>query len=142
MSQKKCLVALVVLSIGALSVSRATAHPGSGLAVDERGRVYFTDTKEGLQRVDEGGRLTLVKAGGLHWMTMDRKGRFAESPEVFGTFTRLTSKGAKPTLIACWESPCAIGKDGNLYYAKGNGLTIVRRTFSGQESVLVDKDKF
>jgi len=35
-----------------------------------------------------------------------------------------------------------VGKDGNLYYAKMHGLTIVRRTPGGEESVLVSRERF
>jgi hypothetical protein len=139
---KTFVIAVAVLTLWTLSVGRAAAHPASGIAVDERGRVYFMDTGEGLWRMDKGGQLTLVKKGGLHWTTMDRAGTFAESPDEFGPFARLTPKGEKPTLIGCTEFPCAIGEDGNLYYAKMHSLTIMRRTPAGEESVLVEKDKF
>jgi sugar lactone lactonase YvrE len=141
MLSKTFLVPIALLTLCNLFAGWAAAHPASGIAVDERGRVYFQDTREGLWRADEGGKLTLVKKGGIHWMTVDRDGRFADSPDEFGLFTRLTPKGEKPTLIGCAECPCAIGKDGNLYYAKMNGLTIARRSPSGKESVLVETDK-
>jgi hypothetical protein len=139
---KRRLVLVAAFIISTMPVGRATAHPGSGIAVDDRGRVYFADTREGLWRVEEGARLTLVKKGGLHWMTMDRHGAFARSPEELGPCTRLTPKGEKPTLIGCFEGPCAMGNDGNLYYAKAHGLTIARRSPAGEESVLVEKEKF
>jgi sugar lactone lactonase YvrE len=142
MLPKTFVVTFAVLNLWTLSVGWAAAHPGSGITVDERGRVYFADTREGLWRADERGRLTLVKKGGLHWMTMDRQGTFAESPDEFGPFTRLTPKGETPMLIGCPEFPCAIGMGGDLYYAKMHGLTIMRRSPTGEESVLVEKDKF
>jgi hypothetical protein len=133
---------LTVFALLTLWMERAPAHPGSGIAVDERGRVYFADTREGLWRVDAGGRLTLMKKGGLHWMTMDRRGTFANSADEFGPFTRLTPQREKPVLIGCPEFPCAMGKDGNLFYASMHDLTIIRRSPSGEESVLVEKDRF
>ena len=40
----------------------ARAHPGTGIAVDRQGRVYFTDLKR-IWRRDPGGRLTAVVEG-------------------------------------------------------------------------------
>lgn len=142
MFPKAFALAVAVFAHWTLAVNRTAAHPGSGIAVDDRGQIYFADTREGLWRVDQNKRLTLVKSGGLHWMTMDRHGTFAESPDEFGAFARLTPRGQKTTLIGCPEFPCAMGKDGNLYYAKMHGLTIMRRSPSGEKSVLVEKDKF
>jgi hypothetical protein len=119
----------------------AVAHPGSGIVVDAKGRVYFTDTRDGIRRLDGEGKTTLVSREGLHWMTIDLDGRFADGPERVGPFGRRTPKGVKPALIAC-GSPCAMGRDGNLYCAKDHTLTIVRTRPDGHESVLVKKEQF
>lgn len=128
------MAALFVLFRGS-----AIAHPASGIAVDARGRVFFADTGRGVWRIDPGGKLTLVSASAMHWMTIDRAGAFADAPERFG---RLTPPGEKPTLIFCSDFPCVIGPDGNLYYAKMHGLTILRRTPAGDESVLASRERF
>ena len=140
--QKRLALKVLVISV-ALSTDRAGAHPGSGIVVDGAGRVYFTDTGKGVWRVEEGGKLTLISRSAMHWMTIDREGKFADSPEEFGQwFGRVTPKGQKPTLISCSDFPCVMGKDGNLYFAKMHGLTIMRRTPDGRESVLVSREKF
>src|SRR5687767_15145917 len=78
------------------------AHPGSGIAVDAQGRVSFTDTGRGIWRVDGEGKLTLISKSAMHWMAIDPKGYFADSPDEFGEwFGRLTPRGEKPTLISC-----------------------------------------
>lgn len=133
---------VVGLFVAILGTAYAAAHPASGIAVDDRGRVFFADTREGLWRVDAGGAMALVKRGGLHWMTLDRAGAFAEAPDEFNPFRRSTPRGEKPAVIECGGFPCALGKDGNLYYPRENGLTIVRYTPRGQQSVLVSKEQF
>src|SRR5688572_24292547 len=134
---------LLVITVCTSSASRAVAHPGSGIVVDENGRVYFTDTGRGVWRVEGDGKLTLISKSAMHWMTIDREGKFADAPEEFGEwFGRLTPKGEKPTLISCSDFPCVVGKDGNLYSAYMHSLKIMRRTPDGRESILVSPEKF
>jgi hypothetical protein len=73
---------------------------------------------------------------------LDRTGAFAEAPDEFNPFRRSTPRGQKPAVIECGGSPCTIGKDGNLYFPRENGLTIVRYTPRGEQSVLVSKEQF
>jgi sugar lactone lactonase YvrE len=125
------------------SCSDTFAHPASGIAVDERGFVYFVDSLRGVWREGEGGKLQLINESAMHWMAIDREGRFANAPAEFGEwFGRLTPKGGKPTLISCSDSPCVVGKDGNLYFAHMHSLNIKRRTPGGLESLLVAAEKF
>ena len=142
MLRDRLVVTAASLTLWTVLSRPAAAHPASGIAVDHSGRVYFADTREGLWRVERGGRLTMVKGGGLHWMSMDRAGALAESPEQFGPFIRLTPRGQKPAVIGSFDSPCAAGKDGNVYYPKDNSLTIVRCSPRGEQSVLVSKEQF
>ena len=103
----------------------------------------FTDTGRGVWRIDSPGKLTLVSESAMHWMAIDRGGKFSQAPESFGEwFGRLTPRGQSPTLLSCSDFPCVVGTDGNLYFAKMHGLTIVRRTPAGAESVLVSREKF
>lgn len=142
-ARKEQVVKVLVLVAAMCGVGgAATAHPGSGIVVDERGRVYFTDTGRGVWRVDAGGKLTLVSTSAMHWMAIDRVGKFADAPEAFGEwFGRLTPKGEKPALISCSDFPCVFGKDGNLYFARMHGEAVVRRTPEGEETVLVTREK-
>jgi hypothetical protein len=113
------------------------AHPGSGIAVDRDGVVYFTDSLLGVCKVDKAGRVHLVGGSAFHWMTMDEHGAFADAPDSFGEwFERSTPRRSMPTLVTCSDFPCAVGSDGNLYYAKNHQFTITRRTPAGRESVL------
>jgi sugar lactone lactonase YvrE len=123
----------------AVLASSASAHPGSGIAVDGEGQVYFTDTGHAVWKIDATGRLTDFSGSRFHWLALDSEGRFAESDRSFGEwFERVTPKGAKPCIVQCSDFPCTFGRDGNLYYAdtrEGRGR-IIRRTPQGRESVL------
>ena len=140
----RTLTVVILTCACALSMpERAPAHPGSGITVDDKGRVCFTDTGKGIWRIERGGKLTLLSGSAMHWMTIDRAGAFARAPEEFGEwFGRLTPVGEKPALISCSDFPCVMGTDGNLYFAFMHGLTIKRRTPEGRESVLASPEKF
>src|SRR5688500_14747380 len=126
-----------------LAPLQAGAHPPSAIAVDEGGRVFFTDAQEGVFRIDDGGAVTRINPSAMHWMALDPSGSFAQAPDAFGEwFGRVTTKGERPTIISCSDFPCAIGPDGNLYFARMHSLTIMRRTPNGEESVLVDANDF
>src|SRR5688572_14094071 len=94
------VIILLVINFTLLTF-RVSAHPGSGIAVDEQGQIYFTDTGEGVWKVDTKGALTLFSKSALHWMGYDEEGRFAHAPEKFGFFERITPTGAKPALLLC-----------------------------------------
>jgi hypothetical protein len=140
MPPRTLLGAILVFWSCALSVR---AHPPSAIAVDADGKVYFAHGNDGVFRIDEGGKLTPVSRLAMHWMAIDLAGKFADAPDEFGEwFGRLTRKGQRPTLISCSEFPCAVGKDGNLYFARMHSLTIMRRAPDGKESELASREKF
>src|SRR5688500_14611010 len=92
-----------------LVANQILAHPPSGIVVDEKGRVFFQDGKEGLWRVEDNGKLTLVNKVAWHWLAADVDGKFAQADDEFGEwFSRLTPKREKPALIACSDFPCVI----------------------------------
>jgi hypothetical protein len=113
------------------------AHPGSGIAVDRDGIVYFTDTLVGVCKVDEAGKVHLVGGSAFHWMAIDDRGAFADAADSFGEwFERATPRRSTPTVVTCSDFPCTVGSDGNLYYAKNHQFTVIRRTSAGREAVL------
>ncbi|HEX8068653.1 MAG TPA: SMP-30/gluconolactonase/LRE family protein [Pyrinomonadaceae bacterium] len=123
----------------------AVAHPGSGIVVDKEGRVFFTDTGQGVWQIDGQGKLTYLPASLFHWMTIDEAGYFAASQKNFGGwFERVTPQGSKPALIMSSDFPLTINRDGNLYYAdtRPRSARIVRRTPDGKESVLAADEAF
>src|SRR6185503_1825840 len=113
-----------------LSGMSASAHPGSGIVIDKYGQVYFTDTGQGVWKIDKQGKLTAIPASLFHWMTIDEDGSYAESPKRFGEwFERVTPEGSKPVLIMSSDFPLTINKDGYIYYAdtRPSSAGIVRR---------------
>src|SRR5688572_1851423 len=90
------LTAVVSLSVA----SFVSAHPGSGIAVDRDGVVYFTDTLIGVCKVDKAGKVELLGGSAFHWMAMDERGAFADVPDSFGDwFERATPRRSRPTLV-------------------------------------------
>jgi streptogramin lyase len=123
----------------------ASAHPGSGIVIDKEGQVFFTDTGQGVWKIDGQGNLTRLPASLFHWMAIDEAGYFAESQKNFGEwFERVTPQSSKPALIMSSDFPLTINRDGNLYYAdtRPGSARIVRRTPDGNESVLAADEVF
>src|ERR1051325_6518004 len=138
----KASAAIVLVALVATS---ASAHPGSGIALDKDGEVFFTDTGHGVWKIDAQAKLSEVPSSRFHWLALDEAGRFADSERSFGEwFERATPKGAQPCIIQCSDFPITMGSDGNLYYAdtrKGRGR-IVRRTPDGKETDLARDNAF
>jgi sugar lactone lactonase YvrE len=138
------LGAYVSLSIFALvPLIGVNAHPPSGIVVNERGVVYFQDGLKGVWKIADGGQRSLYHPLAWHWMSIDPTGKFANAPEQFGEwFARVSPRGQTPALIICSDFPCAMGRDGNLYFAHMHSLKIMRRTPDGTETVLVEPQQF
>jgi sugar lactone lactonase YvrE len=137
-NSRRCRWLLLALTVACLLPIPAIAHPGSGIAVDRLGRVYFVDTGSGVWKLDSHGTLTRVPGPAFHWMAMDANGRFANASLPSGPGWEMAQAGANPTLLLSSDFSIAIGGDGNLYYpsSASGGVQIVRLTPSGQRSVL------
>src|SRR5215204_3308837 len=136
---------LTSIALCVLLGTSASAHPGSGIVVDRQGQVFFTDTGQGVWKIDGQGNLTHLPASLFHWMTIDEAGYFAASQKNFGEwFERVTPQSSKPALIMSSDFPLVINRDGNLYYAdtRPRSAGIVRRTPDGKESVLAADEAF
>lgn len=127
------LVAACLLSVPGL------AHPGSGIAVDRLGQVYFVDTGAGLWKIDAQGQLARISETKFHWLALDPNDRFAKTTLPSGAAGDIERVGANPALLLASDYPIAIGQDGNLYYPSGGsgGLRIMRMLPSGETSALV-----
>jgi WD40 repeat protein len=134
------VVAVLVLS--ALSAPPASAHPASGIVVDQQGQVFFQDIAgRTIWKIDAEGKLTKFhQSKGGHWMTLDAAGSFARTQPRF--FERITPTGVKPALIyADGGSPLVVHPDGNLYYVSNDarmtpgGLHLTRMSPDGKLSV-------
>lgn len=135
------LAVLTVIVAGLLPAS-IVAHPGSGIAVDREGRVYFLDTGSGLWRIDAQGRVTHFSGTLFHWLALDENNVFARGrlPSSAGTALdwEIVKVGTNPTVLVSSDWPIAIGQEGSLYYQSGRrgNLQIKRSLPSGVTSVL------
>jgi WD40 repeat protein len=129
-----------VLALSAWSAPRVSAHPASGIVVDQQGQVFF-QVGHAVWKIDAQGKLTKFcdKPGG-HWMALDAEGSFARTQPRF--FERITPTGVKPALIyADGGSPLVVHPDGNLYYVSNDermtpgGLHLTRMSPDGKLSV-------
>src|SRR5207248_1391751 len=116
----RSFAALIITVQFSLELFTASAHPASGIVVDEQGIVYFVHSGRGVGKIDPHGKLTYVhESRGGHWMCLDAEGSFSRTQPQH--FERITPDGAKPGFIfADGGSPIAILRDGNLYYASND----------------------
>lgn len=129
---------LILIGLFLLSIP-IFGHPGSGIAVDRSGQVYFLDTGSGLWKIDSRGNLSHLSRTLFHWLTIDSNDRFANSRLPSGSRGDVLRVGTAPTVLLSSDYPIATGQDGNLYYPlRGeNGETRITRLLpSGQTSVL------
>jgi DNA-binding beta-propeller fold protein YncE len=114
------------------------AHPGSGIAVDRLGQVYFLDTGSGLWKIDARGAVTHLSPLRNHWLAIDAGDRFTQNrlPTDAGRDWVLTAVASNPTLLISTDFPLTIGHDGNLYYpsVRETGARILRKSPTGGPS--------
>jgi sugar lactone lactonase YvrE len=115
------------------------AHPGSGIAVDRNGQVYFLDTGAGLWKVDAKGTVTRIPSPRFHWMALDAGNRFRSVSLPSGAGWEIARAGSNPTMLLASDFPMAIARDGNLYYPSpvdAASLDLMRLSPSGKRSVV------
>src|SRR5947207_162693 len=127
------ITALVTLVVA----NSALAHPGSGIAVDREGQVYFTQTNgKGTWKLSPKGELTLISDVRHHWLDIDLEGSFSRSN--LKDFQRITPEGARPAILTCGNFPFTVNRDGNVYYSswKPGRLEINRQSPDGKVSLM------
>jgi sugar lactone lactonase YvrE len=109
---------LVGVAVVCVLAPPALAHPGSGIAVDGKGQVYFLDTGSGLWRIDTKGVVTRLSRERNHWLALDPGSRFstARLPTDPAHDWVITAVGSDPTVLISTDFPIAVGPDGSLYY--------------------------
>ena len=136
------LLTAVAVTIFSLLPASIMAHPGSGIAVDRQGQVYFLDTGSGLWRIDTQGKVTRLSETLFHWLALDENNLFSRGrlPSSAGTGLdwEISKAGENPTVLLSSDWPIALGQDGSLYYQSGSpgNLRIMRSLPSGETSVL------
>jgi hypothetical protein len=127
--RKLCVATLLLLSVTA-----AVAHPGSAIAIDRRGVVYFVDTGSGVWTLPPGGTLTRHPGPGFHWMALDPTGKLEKAPlpKTFDAEIR-----AAGSVLLSSDYPITVGSDGALYFAEfaNKQLRMIRFAPDGTRSV-------
>lgn len=120
----------------ALSIP-AFAHPGSGIAVDKNGHVYFLDTGSGLWKIDTQGKLTKLSPTRFHWLALDANNGFANARLPTGASGEIEKVGSNPAALIASDWPIAISQNGNLYFPTGSPgrLQIKQMSPTGNTSV-------
>jgi hypothetical protein len=135
-------VSSTILGIAAacLFFVQTSAHPGSGIAVDRLGQIFFLDTGSGLWKVDTQGGLTRISPLRNHWFALDSNNAFTQAnlPTDPGRDWVISAAGSNPTALISTDFSLAIGQDGNLYYpsVRERNVRILRRTPEGNTTVI------
>jgi hypothetical protein len=132
---------VLAVAIVLLLLMPVIAHPGSGIAVDRLGHIYFIDTGSGLWTIDAQGKLIQIPAPKYHWLAVDANSRFASARLPNGSDSGsdwdISKAGTNPTLLLASDFPIAVTRDGNLYYPSGRpgDLRIMRAIPGGATQV-------
>ncbi|MFN0278340.1 MAG: SMP-30/gluconolactonase/LRE family protein [Pyrinomonadaceae bacterium] len=132
---KICFRTILGLAVVCFITTSIFAHPGSGIAVDRLGQIFFLDTGSGTWKIDAQGRLTHLSPLRYHWLAIDPSDGFASGrlpTDSTGDWV-ITKAGSNPTVLISSDFPIAIGPDGNLYYpsVRSGPTRILRATPSG-----------
>lgn len=128
------ILAVVVLII---CPSWMFAHPGSAIAVNPDGRVFFVDTGGGLFSIERNGKALRHEGPAFHWFALDASGRFRRTPWPSIPGGELRSVGNVPTIVLSSDVPITID-DGALYFPEGGGdgrIRIIRVLPAGTRSI-------
>jgi hypothetical protein len=139
-SRGKCVRVLAMLGGAALAAFAVTAatEPGTGIAVNGSGAVFFADTQGGPWKIGANGRVAAHDGPPLPFMAIDPDGRFAGVPLPANSTAQMKHAGGRPMLILS-SVPIAIAGDRALYFpetGKDGRLQIVRLLPSGTHDVL------
>ena len=134
------VVVAQMIALGVWNAS-ALAHPGSGIAADQHGHVYFTDTGQGVWKIDASGRVSPHEGQAFHWLAIDRADRFAgiSSPAFFEPSAQIQKAGRNPTLLLASDFPVTTDRAGALCYPElgdDKRLRVYRLLPSGERLVL------
>jgi len=107
-----------LLGFALLSATATLAHPGSGIAVDSQGSVYFVDTGAGVWQLQSNSKLNKVPGPAFHWLAQDRMGRLSKVELPYFADGGATITRAEHNLLVASDSPISIGADGTLYFSR------------------------
>jgi sugar lactone lactonase YvrE len=94
----------------------AFCHPGSGIAADAQGNVFFMDTGAGVWQLRRSGVLHKVPGRAYHWLALDRTGRLADT--ALPTFNEGSIERTQHNLLLSSDFPLTIDSQGVLYFPR------------------------
>jgi sugar lactone lactonase YvrE len=129
--------------LGAFFTELASAHPSSGIVVDQKGQIFFTDNggsdrAGALWTIAPDGKLTRFHKGGAHWLALDEKGSYAQedlkkwfAKRITMNFGRVSFPDSMSALLDADGAPFVFDREGRLCWAKGN-MEIARLSPDGK----------
>lgn len=147
--------AFVVLALCVLLAASAQAHPASGIVVDRKGQLFFSDL-ETVWKIDAGGRLTVFREGvrgrHVHELTIDAEDNIygadvsydssTNPPRWISSVWKMTPAGVITYIVTPTDNPprgASIWRDsqGNTYFVdqdnhKKRETLLIKRTPDGQ----------
>jgi hypothetical protein len=155
MKQRKLTTVLFFIGVLLVVYQRTEAHPASGIAVDTKGNVYFSDL-ESVWKVDTSGKLSIFRPGirgrHVHELAIDDEDNIFgadisyESQKWISAVWKMSPKGdltylVKPTAdpprgMSLWRD-----RQGNMYWVDQNNhiksrTLLLRRTPEGTVATL------
>lgn len=155
MKHRKLTTALCLISIFLFVSQRAEAHPASGIVVDTKGNVYFSDL-ETVWKIDTTGKLTAVRPGirgrHVHELAIDPEDNIFgadisyESQKWISAVWKVAPKGDLTYLLEPTADPPLgmslwLDRLGNMYWVDQNNHSktrtlLLRRTPEGKVTTL------
>jgi len=131
---------VILLSGFLVSTGDLFAHPGSGIAADRQGNVYFIDTGSGVWKINREGKLTKLSAPAYHWMAIDVDGKLGTVtlPHYSRSDATVARDPNDSRILVSSDFPITVGPDGSLYYPwldDSEQLRIYRLAPSGTTTV-------
>lgn len=115
----------------------AFSHPGSGIAVDAQGNVFFMDTGAGVWRLRPDGALNKLPGAAFHWLALDSTGRLANTELPTLSHNGATIVRTNENLLLSSDFPLTVDSKGALYFPRkqDDRLRVFRLDPSGSVSM-------
>ncbi len=151
----QCLTLLFAAAVFLFLPQRAEAHPPTGIVVDQRGNVYFSDL-ETVWKLDTSDKVSIFRPGvrgrHVHELSIDKDGNIYgadisyEAGRLISDIWKMTPDGKPTYLLEPTSNPPRgmslwLDDQGNMYFVEQNNQTktqtlLLRRTKADQVTVL------
>lgn len=130
---KRPITLLALMFVAPLT---AFSHPGSGIAVDDQGNVFFMDTGAGVWQLLSSGELNKLPGRAYHWLALDPTGQLAKTP--LPTFPEGGIERSSHNVLIASDFPLTVDAQGRLYVPskQGGRVRVFRVEPSGSVATL------